>query len=214
MPVETIATYTQKEIVAFVNNREITFPVVVKSGTSYTKGTVMGIVPTTGKYTTYDKTADAAAGSATAKTGGNTGNGTFGTIAVQDAYTVTETVTVTFTDATHFTVSGSVSGSLGTGVCGTEFKGPNSTSYKVKFTITAGNTAFVEGDAFTIALTAAGANVAEGILATDTDATSADQTALLYGGGCFTVAELTGLDADAVTSMGGKYIKNGTVLVI
>lgn len=61
---------------------------------------------------------------------------------------VAETITVTFTSATAFNVSGSISGSLGSGVVGTPF-----TSTKANFTITAGGTAFVATDAFTFAVT-------------------------------------------------------------
>jgi len=58
---------------------------------------------------------------------------------------IAETVTITMTSATAFGVSGSVSGSLGTGTVGTRFS-----SSKVKFLITAGDTAFVNTDAFTV----------------------------------------------------------------
>jgi len=58
---------------------------------------------------------------------------------------VAETITITFTSATAFGVVGSTSGSLGTGAVGTPF-----TSTRIDFTITAGGTAFVSGDVFTI----------------------------------------------------------------
>lgn len=59
------------------------------------------------------------------------------------AATVTETVTITATSSTSFTVVGTVSGSLGTATVGTAF-----TSSVLNFTITAGGTAFVAGDVF------------------------------------------------------------------
>jgi hypothetical protein len=59
------------------------------------------------------------------------------------ATTATETITVTATSATSFTVVGTVSGSLGTATVGTPFA-----SSVISFTITAGGTAFVAGDVF------------------------------------------------------------------
>jgi flagellar hook-associated protein 2 len=56
-----------------------------------------------------------------------------------------ETITLTATDATHFSVNGSVSGSLGTATVGTTF-----TSNNISFAINAGNTDFQAGDAFTV----------------------------------------------------------------
>lgn len=76
-----------------------------------------------------------------------TGNGTIAGL-IGGSASVAETVTITFTSATAFSVSGSVSGALGTGSTGVAF-----TSTKINFTITAGGTAFVSGDAFTVATT-------------------------------------------------------------
>lgn len=61
------------------------------------------------------------------------------------AASVAETITVSFTSSTAFTVSGSVSGALGSGTVGTPF-----TSAKVGFTAVAGGTPFTAGDAFTL----------------------------------------------------------------
>jgi len=74
-----------------------------------------------------------------------TGNGTISALS-GGASSVAETITMTATDATHFTVSGSVSGVLGTATAGTAF-----TAGQIGFTIAAGSTAFVAGDAFTVA---------------------------------------------------------------
>jgi hypothetical protein len=74
-----------------------------------------------------------------------TGNGTIA--ALGGSAGVAEVITVTFTDATHFGVAGSVSGSLGTGTVGVAFA-----STKANLTITAGGTAFVGGDVFTFAV--------------------------------------------------------------
>lgn len=71
--------------------------------------------------------------------GGTTG-GYLGT-----ATTVTETITATFTSATAFDVSGTVSGALGSGTVGVDF-----TSSVITFRIVAGGTAFVAGDQFLV----------------------------------------------------------------
>lgn len=59
------------------------------------------------------------------------------------ASSVAETITVTAASSTSFTVSGSVSGSLGTATVGTQYTGA-----KCAFLIQAGSTAFVSGDSF------------------------------------------------------------------
>ena len=73
-----------------------------------------------------------------------TGNGTFTSYKGGSA-SVAETFTITATSATNFTVVGSVSGSLAAATAGTPYTGT-----KIQFTITAGGTAFVAGDVFTI----------------------------------------------------------------
>ncbi|HUK23273.1 MAG TPA: flagellar hook protein FlgE [Terriglobales bacterium] len=76
-----------------------------------------------------------------------TGNGTISNVAA-GAGAKNETITITAVDATHFSVSGSVSGALGTATVGTPF-----VSGEISFTLNAGSTAFVPDDAFTIATT-------------------------------------------------------------
>lgn len=61
------------------------------------------------------------------------------------AGTVAQTITITATSPTSFSVVGSVSGSLGTATVGTPF-----VSAQIDFTITAGGTAYVAGDVWTI----------------------------------------------------------------
>lgn len=73
-----------------------------------------------------------------------TGNGTF-TAYRGGASSVAETFTITATSSTNFTVVGSVSGSIGPATVGTPFA-----HAKIEFTISAGGTAFVAGDVFTI----------------------------------------------------------------
>lgn len=75
-----------------------------------------------------------------------TGDGRL-TGAIGTSSSVVETVTATATSATSFTVTGSVSGSLGTATVGSAF-----TSGKCAFTIAAGSAAFVAGDKFTFNL--------------------------------------------------------------
>jgi hypothetical protein len=64
------------------------------------------------------------------------------------ASSVLETITVTFTSSTAFDVSGSVSGSLGSGTVGVAF-----TSSVVSFKITAGGTAWQSGDTIVFTMT-------------------------------------------------------------
>lgn len=76
-----------------------------------------------------------------------TGNGTM-TLLTPKTAAVAETWTVTFTSATAFTVSGSVSGPSATGTVGVAY----SNSF-ISFTIVAGSTPFTTSDAFTMVLT-------------------------------------------------------------
>lgn len=80
-------------------------------------------------------------------TSGATGNGKLGSLTLGTT-AVAETITVTLSNATTFSVTGSVSGSLGTGTVGTAF-----TSAKVNFTVAAGSTPFAASDNFVIAIT-------------------------------------------------------------
>lgn len=76
------------------------------------------------------------------------GNGTMTAISPL-ASAVAELITVTFTSATAFTASGSVSGPLGTGTVGTTFRDSGN---HITFLITAGTVAFVSGNTFTLSL--------------------------------------------------------------
>lgn len=73
-----------------------------------------------------------------------TGDGTLTTYS-GGATSVAETFTITATSAANFTVVGDVSGSIGPATVGTPF---NHT--KVAFLLTAGGTAFISGDVFTL----------------------------------------------------------------
>ena len=85
-----------------------------------------------------------ATGSAFGLTYAGTGNGTL-TAYKGGASSVAETFTITATSSTSFTVVGSVSGSIGPATVGTPFS-----HAKVAFLISAGGTAFVAGDVFTL----------------------------------------------------------------
>jgi flagellar hook protein FlgE len=78
----------------------------------------------------------------------NVGNGTV-TGEAATAATVAQTITMTATSPTQFSVVGSVSGALGTATVGTPF-----TSSQADFTINAGSTAFAAGDTITLPTTA------------------------------------------------------------
>ncbi len=73
------------------------------------------------------------------------GNGTIGGL-IGGSASVVETFMIAFTDATHFSVTGSVSGALASGTVGTAY-----VSTKINFTIAAGSVAFIAADAFTVA---------------------------------------------------------------
>lgn len=85
-----------------------------------------------------------ATGSAFNLTYAGTGNGTL-TAYKGGATALAQTFTITATSATSFDVVGSVSGSIGPATVGTPFS-----HTRVAFTITAGGTAFVAGDVFTL----------------------------------------------------------------
>lgn len=69
--------------------------------------------------------------------------------AIGTAASLYETITVTFSSATAFTVAGSISGGLGGGTVGTLF-----TSTVIKFTATASTTPWVAGDTIQFQMTA------------------------------------------------------------
>jgi hypothetical protein len=79
--------------------------------------------------------------------GTNTGNGTFGTITVGAAKA--GAYTVEFDDATHYVVSDPTGKEVGHGTTAVAFSAGG-----LGFTITAGGTAFVPGDSFTVTVAA------------------------------------------------------------
>jgi hypothetical protein len=116
--------------------------------------------------------------------GTNTGNGTFGTITVGTA-ALTGGYTVEFDAATLYVVSDPNGSEVGHGTTGAAFSAGG-----LGFTITAGGTAFVAGDSFTVTVVqgtlkygafdptaSAGFQTAVGILAYDCNASAADKIA-------------------------------------
>lgn len=76
-----------------------------------------------------------------------TGNGTLGSVGVNQTTAEAETWTITATSATNFTVTGFVSGAQGAATVGTPYN-----NGIISFTITAGVTPFISGDAFTLVI--------------------------------------------------------------
>lgn len=85
-----------------------------------------------------------ATGHAWAKSYAGTGNGTLSDY-IGTVDSIAETITITATSATNFTVVGSTTGALADATVGTPY-----TSSVVDFLITSGGTAFVSGDVFTL----------------------------------------------------------------
>lgn len=97
---------------------------------------------------------DATASAAVAATG-NVGNGTVGSIAVNNGTTKTETITLlclTAGTGANFSVTGTQSGPLGVASNGITFNAPDN---EIAFLITGGGTPFALNDSFTIDTTAA-----------------------------------------------------------
>jgi hypothetical protein len=113
------------------------------------------------------------------KTG--TGNGTMTAVSVNSRTAVVETWTFTATNATNFTVSGSVSGAKAALTVGTPYN-----NGIILATVTAGGTPFVAADAFTVAITdAAPANT---VLPVISDTTPQIGNNLTVGTGTWTGA--------------------------
>lgn len=111
---------------------------ILKSGNATVIGTVLGVILL-------------GAASVAAKTGGNTGNGTVAMDATNPVLAGAKAgvYTVRFTAATAFTVEDPNGDVIGNGATGAAF------ADDIKFTITAGGTAFVAGDEFDITVAAA-----------------------------------------------------------
>ena len=133
------------------------------SGQKVTAGTVLGsVLPTTATATALRT---------------NVGNGTFGAINVV-APAIPGRWQLVMEDATHFAVTDPNGGAVGNGTTGAAFEEGG-----LSFTLTAGGTAFAQGDAFDIAVVATGyavfdptldngQEIATAIALNDTDATA------------------------------------------
>lgn len=127
-------------IVSLANGHQSIDQGTLTGGVKVLAGTVLGTV-------TSALTAAAAA------LGANTGNGTFGTITPQAApATMIGVYNILFTAATAFTVT-APDGQTATGTTGVAFS-----ALGIGFTITAGGTAFVAGDTFTVTAAATPGN--------------------------------------------------------
>jgi hypothetical protein len=134
---------------------------------------------------TFTVTATATPGnpSVTSAAGTNTGNGTLGSLTAAGYAAKVGVYAVEFDDATHFIVSDPTGAEVGHGTTGVAFKAGG-----LGFTITAGGTAFVPGDSFSVTVAAGsgkykpfdpanvdGSQIPSGILYATKDVTSADK---------------------------------------
>jgi hypothetical protein len=107
---------------------------------------------------------------------GSVGNGFISTVTATDSRVKPQTISVTMTTPSTFSVTGSVSGHIGTGAVGVAFA-----STVVNFLVNAGTSAFATGDRFTFALAYAAApgagNVGNGrVLGLSADALAVPET--------------------------------------
>ena len=126
-------------------------------------GTVLAMIASNGQ-----------ASSSAAKSGGNTGNGTVGTLSATSLAAL-GVYAVRMTSATAFTVTDPLGVVIGAGVAGTPFA-----AGQVVFTITAGATPFIAGDGFDVTVTA----VPLSYVASSNAGSNGSQTAIainLYG---------------------------------
>lgn len=118
--------------------------------------------------------------------GTNTGNGTLGTLSAKGYAPSVGAYTVEFNDATHYVVNDPLGSEVGHGTTGVAFAAGG-----LGFTITAGGTAFVAGDSFTVTVAAGtnkmkpwdpanadGSQFVAGILFNGKNVTSGDKPAL------------------------------------
>ena len=133
---------------------------VAASGANGTMGKVFPTATTTSDALTVHFTTSTAftvgglavgslgSGSLAGATSANRSGTSFGNFALS-ATVVAQALTVNFTDATHFTVNGSVSGAMGGGTLPNSINALTrftSTDSSVKFNVTVGTAAFVAGD--------------------------------------------------------------------
>jgi hypothetical protein len=152
IPANLIGSYAQNEMAEALERGSVN--VACTNGTPISQGPVfIRTAANTGIPGTsigdFEATPDGTIAGVAA--GGNTGNGTIGTLSLGN--TAKPGVYVAkFTTATAYTVTDPTGAVVGTGVTGTAFTGLNGVT-PIEFTITAGGTAFVAGDSFNITTT-------------------------------------------------------------
>lgn len=171
--------------------------VVTQTGTEVKSGTLLSKVDT-----------GAATTSATA---GNTGNPTFGAITV-GAAAVSGAYKLTFTAATKFTVEDPAGVTIGNGTTGVAFSKAG-----LGFTLTAGGTAAVAGDEFTIAVAvgsgkyvpySAAVGTADAVIYNYLPAKTGDSKAVAFTADCEVKRDsVTGLDAAGEINLRAVGIK-------
>jgi hypothetical protein len=182
-------TYLPDQLLAGVfprvtDNITVLSGATVNSVTTLARGTVMGQI-TLGAATA-------------AATGGNTGNGTSSAVTRVGTKAIVGAYTILFTAATKFDVIDPNGRKLSSGTTGVAY------SDDIAFTITAGGTAFVAGDSFTVTVAAGsgkyipsvttavdGSENPVCILADKCDPSAGDVTAGVYRTGEFNSTALT-----------------------
>jgi hypothetical protein len=180
----SMASFSYDGLIGGTDPQRHTKVITLASGAgSLTRGTVLGKI-TKGAIT-------AAAESS------NTGNGNCDTLSL-GANAKVGSYTVKATAATTFSVIDPAGVRLADATAGTAYTGA------INFTVTAGATAFVAGDSFTIAIAAGseyykkvnsanvdGSQIADCVLEYDADASSADVNATVFYSGMFNIEALT-----------------------
>jgi hypothetical protein len=162
MAVKTEETHRGEFLVSEANGGRSREKVTIESGQNLVAGAVLGEV---------------VGGSISASAdGGNTGDGTIGSLSVQSGaqggdYIVT--IVEPGTDAGEFTVEDPDGENVGTGTVGSQFTGGG-----IQFTLSDGTTDFVAGDRFTITVSGSGEYKEYDPTATDGSSTA---IAVLYG---------------------------------
>ena len=202
--IDAINTYDPDEIRGAGSRNYLVIPCTIEEGQEISAGTVIGVVPSSGKYAAYDD--DGAASATSPGAGGeNTGDGNCSAVTVDDDKTLTEDWTLTCTseaeNSGEFSVIGSLSGNVGTASVGSEF---SDSAGKITLTISDGNEDFDEGDTFTFSTTRAEPRTALGILSEKVDASEGDVISSMYVKGNFIESKLTGLDSNAKTDLLGR----------
>jgi len=183
--VNSVASFTYDNLIGGGDPELHTKNITLVSGAgSLKRGTVLGKI-TKGAI------------SSAAKSGGNTGNGDFGTLSL-GAKAKVGVYTLKANTETTFTVINPDGICLADAMIGIAYAG------EIDFTIIAGEIAFVADDSFTVTVAAGsgkyktvnsantdGSQVMDCVLSRDTDATSTDVDTIAYYSGLFNIEALT-----------------------